>query len=76
MNTYIVTYAPLEGDAYSRQNIRLAKITSEIDDKELIKSAFEERCNIASADIKTYEGMHVYVETLEEFLNSLPSDTI
>lgn len=76
MKTYIVRYAPIEGYGYSLQNIKIAKITSEIDDKELIKSIFEEKCNDASANIESYTGMYVYVETLEEFLNSLPSDTI
>ena len=76
MNTYIVTYAPLtDNNHYSLQDLRAAKILSQLS-KEEVKSVFEERCNVASSDIPTYHGMYVEVELLEDYLNALPTDTI
>lgn len=76
MKTYIVTYAPLDSrNQYAVQGLQTARIFSE-SSKEEVKLAFEKRCDEANSDIPFYNGMHVKVELLEEYLDNLPSDTM
>lgn len=76
METYIVTYSPLNHCGhYALQDLQTARIFSEFS-KEEVKAAFEKRCDDANSDVSFYNGMHVEVELLEEYLNNLPSDVI
>lgn len=64
-------YAPLtDHNYYSLQDLRTAKIFSELS-KEEVKTVFEERCNAAHSDTTVYHGMYVEVELLEDYLNAL-----
>ena len=73
MKTYIVKYAPISGFGYSIQDLKTAKILSDLTEEE-VKLEFENRCNKASADIKNYQGVFVKVYSLDEFIESLPTD--
>lgn len=76
LNTYIVKYAPISNkNFYSLQEVRTAKILSKLP-KDEVKKKFEERCDIESSDIPSYQGIWVQVQLLEEYLDNLPSDII
>lgn len=76
LKTYIVKYAPLNNqNHYSLQEVRTAKILSKLP-KDEVKKKFEERCDSESSDIPTYQGVWVKVQLLEEYLDTLPTDTI
>lgn len=76
MNTYIILYAPLtnNGNNYSLQDLKTAKILSSLS-KEEVRKIFRDECDKESADLSYYEGMHIEVYSLEDYLNSLPTDT-
>ena len=76
MNTYIVRYAPLDSYGNVKQDVKTAKILSESNDIDYIKLEFERRCDLANGDSMNYEGMLVGVKTLDDYLDSLPSDVI
>ena len=76
MNAYIVRYAPLNNYGAVIQDFKIVKILSESKDIDYIKSEFERRCDLANGDLMNYEGMFVVVKTLDDYLDSLPSDII
>lgn len=76
MNTYIVRYAPLDSYGAVIQDFKIVKILSESNDISYIKSEFERRCDSANNDSSSYKGMFVVVKTLDDYLDSLPSDVI
>lgn len=74
MNTYIIEYAPLNSYGDIIMPFKTAKVLSESEDIDFIKSEFEKRCDLANENIMNYEGMHILVWTLEEYLKNLPAD--
>lgn len=74
MNTYIVNYAHKDCNGnYSLQDVRIARIFSE-GTKEQVKIRFQNKCEIMSCDLVNYNGTHIEVYLLEDFLEMLPTD--
>lgn len=76
MKTYIVRYAPLNSYGHVIQDIKIVKILSESEDINYIESEFKKKCDLANVDLKNYKGMMIAIETLEKYLDGLPSDVI
>lgn len=69
---YIVEYAPIINNGYSKQDIETMIIISDLT-KDEVAETIRSNFNKANVDKPWFNGIYLTVQTVDEFLNTIPT---
>lgn len=70
---YIVKYAPIINNGYSKQDLETMVIISNLSTKEEVSETIRSNFDKANDDKSWYNGIYLSVQTVDEFLKTLPT---
>lgn len=69
---YIVKYGPIVNNGYSKQDLEMMIFISDLT-KEEVSETIKNNVDKANADKSWYNGIYLSVQTVDEFLASIPT---